>query len=52
MVRTEYSANVYVNNMKMNSRAFDHLLDSIQKLDNSGRPSLPNETRHRAEGNE
>src|SRR5882724_8708690 len=36
MVRTEYSANVYVNNMKMNSKAFDHLLDSIQKLDNSG----------------
>jgi serine protease Do len=36
MVRTEYSANVYVNNMRMNSRAFNHLLDSIQKLDNSG----------------
>src|SRR5450631_3857979 len=36
MVRTEYSANVYVNNMKMNNRAFNHLLDSIQKLDNSG----------------
>ena len=36
MVRTEYFANVYVNKMKMNNRAFDHLLDSIQKLDNSG----------------
>jgi S1-C subfamily serine protease len=36
MVRTEYTANVYVNNMKMNNRAFNHLLDSIQKLDNSG----------------
>lgn len=36
MIRTEYSATVYINNMKMNSRAFNSLLDSIQKLDNSG----------------
>lgn len=36
MIRTEYSANVYVNNMKMDNRAFNALLDSIQKLDNGG----------------
>ncbi|MDP4148889.1 MAG: trypsin-like peptidase domain-containing protein [Bacteroidota bacterium] len=36
MIRTEYSANVYVNNMKMDQRAFNRLLDSIQKLDNGG----------------
>jgi serine protease Do len=36
MIRTEYSANVYVNNMKMDQKAFNALLDSIQKLDNGG----------------
>jgi serine protease Do len=36
MVRTEYSANVYLNNMKMDSKAFNTLLDSIQRLDNAG----------------
>jgi len=36
MIRTEYSANVYVNKMRMVTRAFNALLDSIQKLDNSG----------------
>jgi S1-C subfamily serine protease len=36
MVRTEYSANVYVNSMKMDNKAFNALLDSIQKLDHAG----------------
>ena len=36
MIRTEYSANVYVNSMKMNNKAFNALLDSIQKLDHAG----------------
>jgi len=36
MIRTEYSANVYVNSMKMDSRAFNALLDSIQNLDHGG----------------
>ncbi|HXB96389.1 MAG TPA: S1C family serine protease [Puia sp.] len=36
MIRTEYTANVYVNSMKMDSRAFNALLDSIQKLDHGG----------------
>ena len=36
MVRTEYSANVYVNSMKMDNRAFNALLDSIQNLDHGG----------------
>lgn len=36
MIRTEYSANVYVNSMKMDNRAFNALLDSIQKLDHGG----------------
>jgi serine protease Do len=36
MLRTEYSANVYVNNMKMDEKAFNALMDSIQKLDNGG----------------
>jgi serine protease Do len=36
MVRTEYTANVYVNSMKMDSRAFNTLLDSIQHLDHGG----------------
>src|SRR5882757_7261548 len=36
MVRTEYSANVYVNSMKMDNRTFNALLDSIQRLDQAG----------------
>ncbi len=36
MIRTEYSANVYVNSMKMDNKAFNALLDSIQKLDPGG----------------
>jgi serine protease Do len=36
MVRTEYTANVYVNSMKMDIRAFNALLDSIQHLDHGG----------------
>lgn len=36
MIRTEYSANVYVNAMKMNNKAFNALLDSIQNLDHAG----------------
>lgn len=36
MIRTEYSANVYVNSMKMDNKAFNALLDSIQKLDHGG----------------
>jgi len=36
MIRTEYSANVYVNSMRMDSKAFNKLLDSIQNLDHGG----------------
>ena len=36
MIRTEYSANVYVNSMKMDAKAFNALLDSIQNLDHGG----------------
>ena len=36
MIRTEYSANVYVNSMKMDNKAFNTLLDSIQRLDQGG----------------
>jgi S1-C subfamily serine protease len=36
MVRTVYTANVYVNSMRMDNRAFNTLLDSIQKLDQGG----------------
>jgi serine protease Do len=36
MIRTEYSANVYVNSMRMDNRAFNRLLDSIQNLDHGG----------------
>lgn len=36
MIRTEYTAIVYVNSMTMNDRAFNALLDSIQKLDHGG----------------
>ncbi|MHA4808785.1 S1C family serine protease [Flavitalea flava] len=36
MIRTEYSANVYVNNMKMDNKAFNALLESIQRLDREG----------------
>jgi S1-C subfamily serine protease len=36
MIRTEYSANIYVNSMKMDSKEFNDLLDSIQNLDQGG----------------
>jgi S1-C subfamily serine protease len=36
MIRTVFSADVYVNNMRLDSRNFNHLLDSIQKIDSSG----------------
>ena len=36
MIRTEYTANVYVNSMKMDNRHFNALLDSIQHLDQAG----------------
>ncbi|HEY4155940.1 MAG TPA: trypsin-like peptidase domain-containing protein [Puia sp.] len=36
MVRTVFSADVYVNNMRLDSRNFNHLLDSLQKIDSSG----------------
>ena len=36
MIRTEYTANVYVNSMKMDDHAFNALLDSIQRLDHGG----------------
>jgi serine protease Do len=36
MIRTEYTANVYVNSMKMDNKAFNALLDSIQNLDHGG----------------
>lgn len=36
MIRTEYTANVYVNSMKMADKAFNALLDSIQRLDHGG----------------
>jgi serine protease Do len=36
MVQTVFSADVYVNKMKMDERAFYHLLDSIQRADTAG----------------
>src|ERR1700712_5609475 len=36
MIKTVFSANVYVNRMKMDMRRFNHLLDSIQKIDAGG----------------
>ena len=36
MIKTVFSANVYVNQMKMDNKRFNRLLDSIQKLDTSG----------------
>ena len=36
MVRTVFSADVYVNKMQLDSRHFNHLVDSIQKVDSSG----------------
>ena len=36
MVRTVFSADVYVNNMRLDSRNFNRLLDSLQKIDSSG----------------
>lgn len=36
MVRTVFSADVYVNKMQLDARHFNHLVDSIQKVDSSG----------------
>src|ERR1700709_2333114 len=36
MVRTVFSADVYVNKMQLDARHFNHLIDSIQKADSSG----------------
>jgi S1-C subfamily serine protease len=36
MVRTVFSADVYVNKMRLDARHFNHLVDSIQKEDSSG----------------
>jgi serine protease Do len=36
MVRTVFSADVYVNKIQLDSRHFNHLVDSIQKIDSSG----------------
>ncbi|HTQ29190.1 MAG TPA: trypsin-like peptidase domain-containing protein [Puia sp.] len=36
MIKTVFSADVYVNKMKMDTRNFNHLLDSIQKTDTGG----------------
>src|SRR5271169_3376647 len=36
MVHTVFSADVYVNKMQLDSRHFNHLVDSIQKADSSG----------------
>jgi hypothetical protein len=36
MVRTVFSADVYVNNMRLDSHNFNRLLDSLQKIDSSG----------------
>lgn len=36
MVRTVFSADVYVNKIKLDSRHFNNLIDSIQKADSSG----------------
>jgi serine protease Do len=36
MVRTVFSADVYINKMQLDSRHFNHLVDSIRKVDSSG----------------
>src|SRR5664279_6623172 len=36
MVRTVFSADVYVNKMQLDSHHFNQLVDSIQKADSSG----------------
>src|SRR5450432_4568270 len=36
MVRTVFSADVYINKMRLDSRHFNHLVDSIRKVDSSG----------------
>jgi serine protease Do len=41
MVKTVFSANVYVNNMKVANREFGKLLDSIQRVDTSGAAFTP-----------
>jgi serine protease Do len=36
MVSTVFSADVYINKMQLDSRHFNHLVDSIQRVDSSG----------------
>src|SRR5580700_4831333 len=36
MIKTVFSANVYVKNMRVSNHEFDKLLDSIQRVDASG----------------
>src|SRR5262249_53072620 len=36
MIKTVFSANVYVNKMKMDEKNFNRLLDSLQNVDSSG----------------
>src|SRR5487761_2684982 len=36
MIKTVFSANVYVNQMKMDEKFLNHLLDSIQRADTAG----------------
>lgn len=36
MVRTVFSADVYVNKMQLDSRHFNRLVDSIHRIDSSG----------------
>src|ERR1700712_2761912 len=36
MVKTVFSADVYVNKIQLDSRHFNHLVDSIQRIDSSG----------------
>ncbi|HCL83628.1 MAG TPA: hypothetical protein DIC22_06610 [Chitinophagaceae bacterium] len=43
MVRTVFSADVYVNKMQLDSRHFNELVDSIQKEDSSGIVYTPEE---------
>jgi S1-C subfamily serine protease len=37
MVQTVFSATVYINKVRINERRFDRLVDSVRKLDTSGR---------------
>ncbi|HTS42930.1 MAG TPA: trypsin-like peptidase domain-containing protein [Puia sp.] len=43
MIKTVFSADVYVNKMTMDDRNFNHLLDSLQRIDSSGAVFTPEE---------